>query len=247
MPLPQGQGRPSGRRSVFFGRVTGPIMTARPALAIANRGPGKSPCGSRNARFLPRVKKKFYPLFALIAACHLQAEEKVAQPPAYVDEAPLPEKWPTPGPYGEVTEKEYPAYRAAFTDGKGESSAFWTLFLHIKKHDIPMTAPVEMPLEVDGGQLRQDGMAFLYQNGKVGTTGPDGTKVEVRDVPATRALSFAWQGDDGKKAVAEARAELEKALEERDLEATGFRLLGYNGPGTPREMRTWELQALLPK
>ncbi|MCU0795322.1 MAG: heme-binding protein [Akkermansiaceae bacterium] len=191
------------------------------------------------------MKKKFYPLFALIAACHLHAEDKVDQPASYVDEAPLPENWPAPGPYGEVSEKKYPSYRAAFTDGKGESSAFWTLFLHIKKHDIPMTAPVEMPLEEDGEQLRQGGMAFLYQNGKVGNTGPDGTKVEVRDVPATRALSYAWQGDDGKKEVATARAELEKVLDEKDIEAKGFRLLGYNGPGTPRDKRTWELQAIL--
>jgi len=212
------------------------------------RSAGKiPPCHHANPHSLCPVKKKFYPLFALIAACHLHADEKIAKPAGYVDEAPLPENWPAPGPYGEVTEKNFPSYRAAFTDGKGESSAFWTLFIHIKKHDIPMTAPVEMPLSEDGEQLRQDGMAFLYQNGKVGKTGPDGTKVEVRDVPATRALSYAWQGDDGKKEVATARAELEKALDEKNIEAKGFRLLGYNGPGTPRNLRTWELQAILEK
>ncbi|MEM1085488.1 MAG: heme-binding protein [Verrucomicrobiota bacterium] len=191
------------------------------------------------------MKKKFFPLFALIAACNLQADDKVTEVPKYVDEAPLPEQWPTPGPYDKVTKKTYPAYRAAFTNGKGETSSFWRLFTHIKKNDIPMTAPVEMAMSEDDGKLRQEGMAFLYQNGKVGTKGPDGAKVEVRDVPSSTALSYAWQGDDSKENVSKARTALEETIEEQELEATGFRLLGYNGPGTPRSKRTWELQALL--
>lgn len=193
------------------------------------------------------VKKKFFPLFALLAACNLQAgdnpEPKAA--PAYVDEAPLPQDWPKPGPYDQVTEKKYPAYRAAFTNGKGETSAFWTLFAHIKKNDIPMTAPVEMGMEGEDGKLMQASMAFLYQNGKVGTAGPDGAKVEVRDVPATTTLSYTWQGNDSKENIAKAKTALEAALVEKKAESKGFRLLGYNGPGTPRAKRTWELQALL--
>lgn len=190
------------------------------------------------------MKKKFFPLFALMAACNLHGEDKTAAKPAaaYVDEAPLPKGWPEPGPYDQVAEKKYPAYRAAFTNGKGETSAFWTLFGHIKKHDIPMTAPVEMAVD---GENKQTSMAFLYQNGKVGTAGPDGTKVEVRDVPATTTLSYTWQGNDSKENIARARAELESALAAKEAEAKGFRLLGYNGPGTPREDRTWELQALI--
>ncbi|BCX47189.1 hypothetical protein HAHE_10970 [Haloferula helveola] len=191
------------------------------------------------------MKKKFFPLFALMAACNLQAEDKQIEKPQYVDEAPLPVDWPEPGPYNEVSEKTYPAYRAAFTDGKGETSSFWTLFLHIKKNNIPMTAPVEMPMEENDEKLSRAGMAFLYQNGKVGAPGKDGVKVEVRDVAATKALSYAWQGDDSKKLIAEARTQLEAELEKRDLEPEGFRLLGYNGPGTPRDERTWELQALI--
>ena len=191
------------------------------------------------------MKKKFFPLFALVAACNLHADEKALTGPKYVDEAPLPEKWPAPGPYNKVEKKSYPTYRAAFTNGKGETSSFWTLFLHIKKNDIPMTAPVEMSMTEDDGQLDQAGMAFLYQNGKVGTKGPDGTKVEVRDVPAAQALSYAWQGTDSKENIAKARTALEETLESQNVETTGFRLLGYNGPGTPRDKRTWELQALL--
>lgn len=192
------------------------------------------------------MKKKFFPLFALIAACNLQANEaQETNKPSYVDEAPMPAGWPDPGPYDEVAEKNYPAYRAAFTDGKGETSSFWTLFMHIKENDIPMTAPVEMAMEEDGDRLSQSGMAFLYENGKVEPKERDGTKVEIRDVPAAKVLSYAWQGDDSKKNVAHAREQLEAELAKRDLESEGFRLLGYNGPGTPRDKRTWELQALL--
>lgn len=194
------------------------------------------------------MKKQIYPLFALLAACNLNADPAavVKAAPAYVDEAPLPEGWPQPGPYDRVTEKKYPAYRAAFTDGKGQTGAFWTLFTHIKKNDIPMTAPVEMAVEPDAdGDVSRNTMAFLYQNGGVGTPGKNGPGVEVRDVPAATALSYTWQGPDSKENIAKAKTALETALLQRKANATGFRLLGYNGPGTPRAKATWELQALL--
>jgi hypothetical protein len=187
---------------------------------------------------------RFFALFVLLSAGGLQADQPAAEKPApaYVNEAPLPQGWPQPGPYDQVSEKKYPAYRAAFTNGKGETSAFWTLFAHIKRKDIPMTAPVEMGLD---GENKQVSMAFLYQNGAVGNAGPDGNKVEVRDVPATTTLSYTWQGTDSKENIAKAKAALEAELGQRKAEPKGFRLLGYNGPETPRTKRTWELQALL--
>lgn len=194
------------------------------------------------------VKKKLFPLYVLLAASQVHAAEPapaVAAPAAYVEEAPLPVGWPKPGPYDKVSEKTYPSYRAAFTNGKGETGAFWTLFLHIKRHGIPMTAPVEMAMADADGKLQQDGMAFLYQNGRVGQSGPDGSKVEVRDVPASTVLSYTWKGDDSKSNIAKARTELEAALAARKKESKTFRMLGYNGPGTPRFERTWELQAVL--
>lgn len=171
--------------------------------------------------------------------------EEVKPAPAYVEEAPLPAGWPKPGPYGKVTEKRYPAYRAAFTRGGIETFTFWTLFSHIKRKDIPMTAPVEKSMTADGKKLSQNSMAFLYQNSRVGSPGPDGGKVEVTDVPPTRALSYTWQGVDSEENTATAKAALDAALAARKATAKSFRMLGYNGPGTPREKRTWELQALL--
>lgn len=183
---------------------------------------------------------------ALLVACGVNADDQ-DQKPSYVDEAPLPEGWPLPGPFNEVTEKKFPAYRAAFTDeGGGGSGAFWTLFSHIKRNDIPMTAPVEMAIEPeDGGGMKRNSMAFLYQNTKVGEVGKDGARVEIRDVAAARALSYAWQGPDSEGNLTTAKSALEAELAKRNLKATGFRLLGYNGPRTPRAKKTWELQALL--
>jgi len=187
---------------------------------------------------------KFLAAFAiLLASCSASAEN----PPSYRSEAPLPKGWPEPGPYNQVSEKTYPAYRAAFTDGKGQTGAFWRLFGHIKKNDIPMTAPVEMAMEKNetSSSMSMASMAFLYQDTEVGETGADGKKIEVRDVPAQKVISYTWMGDKNDAAVKTAKDALEKALAEKQLKAKSFRLLGYNGPGTPRSKRTHELQAIL--
>jgi hypothetical protein len=183
-------------------------------------------------------------LLPLFTAC-AQSPVAPAAAPVYVSEAPLPEGWPQPGPYNLVSEKTYPAYRAAFTTGKGESGSFWTLFMHIKRNDIPMTAPVEMEVKPSDSGLDRAGMAFLYQNDQVGQTGAAGRSVEVRDVAASKVLSYTWQGSDSKANQATARAALEAELTTRKLTAASYRLLGYNGPGTPRAKATWELQAVL--
>ena len=177
----------------------------------------------------------------------LSAEEAgQKEKPKYISEAPLPKGWPQPGPYNQVSEKRYPAYRAAFTNGKGSSFAFWRLFRHIKRQEIPMTSPVEMGMEQkDDKRLGKTSMAFLYQGQDVGKTGPDGAKITVKDVAATRALSYAWQGDDSKANIAKAKQSLFEELKKRKLEHASIRLLGYNGPGVPRDKKTWELQAII--
>jgi hypothetical protein len=180
-----------------------------------------------------------------LSSCSTVAEKD--SEPTYLAEAPLPKGWPAPGPYDQVSEKSYPAYRAAFTTQKGESLAFWRLFSHIKKNEIPMTAPVEMAVESTPGKpVEKSSMAFLYQNQSVGTVGPSGETIEVRDIPASQALSYTWQGTDSEKNLTRARNALDSALAAKNLKPTSYRLLGYNGPGTPRTKRTWELQALLP-
>jgi hypothetical protein len=200
---------------------------------------------SRSEPLLLQMKTLFCLTLAALCSCTTVAEK--SGPPAYISEAPLPQGWPTPGPYDQVSQKSYPAYRAAFTTQKGENLAFWRLFSHIKKNDIPMTAPVEMAIKTAPGQtIEKSRMAFLYQNKSVGTVGPSGETIEVRDVPASKALSYTWQGTDSEKNLMRARNALDSALANQKLKPNSYRLLGYNGPGTPRSKRTWELQAILP-
>ncbi len=172
-------------------------------------------------------------------------DNTAAQQASYTPEAPLPKNWPAPGPYQQVSEKSYPNYRAAVTNGSS-GLAFWTLFNHIKKKDIPMTAPVEMKMSEAGENMKKLNMAFLYQNPQVGKTGPAGKKIEVKDLKPTKALSYAWMGDDSQAQIKIAKTALTAALKKKGITATSFRLLGYNGPGTPRKKRSYELQALLP-
>lgn len=186
---------------------------------------------------------KIAPYLVLLALGSCTTLTEKPGEPSYVAEAPLPQGWPTPGPYNQVSLKSYPRYRAAFTRQKGDSLAFWRLFSHIRKNNIPMTAPVEMGMSEDG--LETSSMAFLYQSGKVGKTGPAGETVEVRDVPASKALSYTWQGVNSKANILKARQALDASLAANNQKPKAFRLLGYNGPGNPKAKRTWELQALL--
>ncbi len=188
--------------------------------------------------------KRFLALI-LLASPSCVAETAVAEKAAYVSEAPLPKEWPAPGPYNQVTEKTYPTYRAAITKGGGGFS-FWTLFSHIKKKDIPMTAPVEMKMENKGDKLEKVNMAFLYQDTGVGTTGADGKKIEVKDIKTSKVLSYTWMGNDSNAQLKIAKEALDAALKEKGVEAASYRMLGYNGPGTPRKKHTYELQAILP-
>jgi hypothetical protein len=174
--------------------------------------------------------------------------KKTAPPaaPKYQEESPLPQGWPAPGPFNQVVRKSYPEYRAAFTVEGSPNGGFWKLFKHIERNNIPMTAPVEMKLDqADAQDMKLERMAFLYQSPKVGRIGADGDQVEVRDVPAREALSYAWQGARDQAAMARARKAIDAELAKRKLQATGYRLLGYNSPFIPRSRQTHELQALL--
>ncbi len=167
-----------------------------------------------------------------------------ASKPGYQEESPLPKGWPQPGPFNEVARKKYPAYRAAFTTDENPNGGFWTLFKHIERHKIPMTAPVEMKIDgADASSTKMERMGFLYQDTAVGQTGPDGPQVEVRDVPAAEALSYAWQGPRGK--AAEARKALDAEVSRLGLKVKSWRLLGYNSPFVPRARQTHELQAVI--
>jgi hypothetical protein len=176
------------------------------------------------------------------------AQSKPTAEPKYTSESPLPKGWPEPGPYNQVTRKNYPAYRAAVTANSAPNGGFMRLFQHIKRNNIPMTSPVEMKLdsaEAKGAKMEE--MAFLYQSPEVGKTGADGENIEVKDMPALSVISYTWQGGRDNAAVAKARALIDAELAKQNLKASGYRLFGYNSPFVSRAKQTHELQAVLAK
>ena len=156
-----------------------------------------------------------------------------------VMEAALPEGFPPPTPVGEIEVKDYPLYRIARA-GSGGNGAFWQLFQHIQKHDIPMTAPVEMTYDATGDEVD---MAFMYEFAAQGTPGPDGS-VEVTDIPPMLVASIGCRGWSSETSKAEALVKLRNWIDARDdLELAGpVRRFGYNGPSVRGDRRYYEIQ-----
>lgn len=155
-------------------------------------------------------------------------------------EAPLPEGFPPFTPVGVIEVKEYPAYR------KAVGPSFWTLFQHIQKQQIPMTAPVEMNRAP--GANGDGAMSFLYQNTGVGELGEiDG--VEIEDAPPTTVVSLGFRGGLNERQVAESeqrlRAWLAGQSKYRAANESEIRVFGYNGPQVPERDRYGEVQILL--
>ena len=151
-------------------------------------------------------------------------------------EASLPAGFPLPGPVGKVMLKEYPAYRAARSDGR---NSFWTLFSHIKRNDVQMTAPVEMTMD---DRMQEKTMAFLYERPGQGAAGRDGA-VDVVDVPPVTVLSIGIRGSRTAEVAAVAKSLLLERLEAGGFTVAGeFRTMGYNSPMVPAARQYWELQ-----
>ena len=186
------------------------------------------------------------PAAFLLSQCASAENRAILHESGYLEESPLPKGYPMPGPFGEITKKSYPAYRAAVTSTNGPNRGFMTLFRHIKKEDIEMTAPVEMKMaESKNGDLYMEEMAFLYRHTEQGKTGKDGEKVEVLDLPKLEVLNYAWQGSRSDKYVNEAKAKLIAEAKKRNLKYKNFRLLGYNSPMIRNAKKTHELQLIL--
>jgi len=157
-------------------------------------------------------------------------------------EAELPLGFPAPGPLGEIRIKDYPAYRMAVSDSGG--AAFWTLFRHIKRNEIAMTAPVEMSFgPADAARPAEQSMAFLYGSTALGQTGTEGN-VEVVDAAPMTVVSLGLAGDRSMSRIETARDRLLAWLAaDGRFEASGpMRVLGYNSPFVARDQRYWEVQ-----
>ena len=151
-------------------------------------------------------------------------------------EASMPAGFPAAGPVGQVVVKRYPRYRAARSQG---GNSFWTLFRHIKKNDVQMTAPVEMTMNDD---LQEMDMAFLYEAPDQGDAGLDG-QVAVLDVEPLTVLSMGVRGMRSQKEIKRAKAAIEARAEREGWVVAGnWRMMGYNSPMVPASSRYWELQ-----
>ncbi len=166
-------------------------------------------------------------------------------------EAALPEGFPPFTPLHSIEIKLYPDYRLAQADmvsqSRSENGAFRSLFKHIKRNDIAMTAPVQFDYTRADGILAKETMSFLYRRTGLGTTGVDSSdsKVQVIDLPARDYLSLGVRGPVTQAGVMSAHSKLLAwlAAHSDEYEADGsVRAMGYNSPFIPRDRQFFEVQ-----
>ncbi len=170
-------------------------------------------------------------------------------------DSPLPEGWPDATLPGKIEVKAYPAYRSAVAQASGASTRadgilFFSLFNHISKSGIEMTAPVvntyKTPaiLETPGGTGEMT-MEFLYRSTKQGQPGKGVGAVVVRDHPAQTFVGLGLLGEMSESLLREGTEKLQAWLSEHKEEWVQDgppRRLGYHGPMTPTPDRRWEVQ-----
>ena len=158
-------------------------------------------------------------------------------------EAKLPVGFPEPTPLGEIQRKEYPAYRLARAASK-KDSAFFTLFGHIQKNKIEMTAPVEIRYDETNSKYEQIDMAFLYGEPDWGKLGDAGKGVTVEDIPALTTISIGLSGDYETDLIPYVDAlETWLAKNASDHERDGkVRMMGYNSPFVFKSKRYFEVE-----
>ena len=117
--------------------------------------------------------------------------------------APLPEGFPTPTADGKIDIKQYPAYRSATVQVKGDlgsasSRGFAPLFRHISDNDISMTAPVEAQypaatLQANAATQGDTAVSFLYRSVDMVPKEVE-QNVQVEDTPPMTVVSFGVRG-----------------------------------------------------
>ena len=117
--------------------------------------------------------------------------------------APLPEGFPVPTADGEIEVKQYPAYRSATVQVKGDlgsasSRGFTPLFRHISDNNISMTAPVEAQypaatLQSTAVSQGEASVSFLYRSLDI-VPKEVAQEVQVEDTPPMAVVSFGVRG-----------------------------------------------------
>ena len=160
-------------------------------------------------------------------------------------EAPVPAGFPAPTPVGVVEIKKLPVYRMAKVANSGlGGNNFFTLFNHIKKNNIEMTAPVEMTMTEKNGKYTESSMAFLYQETTLGKVGPQGN-VAVLDTTECTVVSVGMRGSPSSENIESARRWLLEKIKTtpQAYEIAGeLKVMGYNSPFMPEKLRYYEVQ-----
>ena len=160
-------------------------------------------------------------------------------------EAPVPAGFPAPTPVGVVEIKKLPVYRMAKVANSGMGgNNFFTLFNHIKKNNIEMTAPVEMTMAEKNGKYTESSMAFLYQETTLGKVGPQGN-VAVLDTTECTVVSVGMRGSPSSENIESARRWLLEKIKTtpQAYEIAGeLKVMGYNSPFMPEKLRYYEVQ-----
>ncbi|MHC4420757.1 MAG: heme-binding protein, partial [Planctomycetota bacterium] len=165
-----------------------------------------------------------------------------------VVETSLPAGYPAPTPPGAIDLKRYPAVRRAEVSGRspahrGRNGAFFSLFRHIQRRDIAMTAPVEMDYpgwSVDASARPEAWtMAFLYRTPDAGPVEQSGDVRVVDTMPLT-VVSVGLRGKYGRATEDRGFQRLSAWLDSQDEweQAGDPRVLSYNGPSI-RDSRKW--------
>ena len=160
-------------------------------------------------------------------------------------EAPVPAGFPAPTPVGVVEIKKLPVYRMAKVANSGMGgNNFFTLFNHIKKNNIEMTAPVEMTMAEKNGKYTESSMAFLYQETTLGKVGPQGN-IAVLDTTEGTVVSVGMRGSPSSENIESARRwlleKIKNAPEAYEI-AGELKVMGYNSPFMPEKLRYYEVQ-----
>jgi hypothetical protein len=159
-------------------------------------------------------------------------------------EAPVPAGFPAPTPVGVVEIKKLPVYRMAKVNNAGGGNNFFTLFNHIKKNKIEMTAPVEMTMAEKNGKYTESSMAFLYQETTLGKVGPQGN-IAVLDTKECMVASIGMRGSPSSENIESARRwlieKIKSAPEAYEI-AGELKVMGYNSPFMPEKLRYYEVQ-----
>ena len=167
--------------------------------------------------------------------------------------APLPEGFPPPTAKDEIEIKQYPVYRAATVQARGElakapSRGFSPLFRHISDNNISMTAPVETrypTATLQTGAISQGDatVSFLYRSLDV-VPKEVAQNVRVEDLSPMLVVSIGMRGGYGYGVYTRGVQQLQDWLTEHpEYKVVGPpRRFFYDGPFIPDGLKRSDIQ-----